>query len=115
MVPEVPAIRVTTRNDAPVRSGGRYVLYWMTAARRPRWNFALDRAVRWAEELGLPLVVLEALAVDYPHASDRLHGFAIQGMGANQALAQRQGGVGCCEHGVLRRPAIKRLSAPSSV
>lgn len=83
VTPDVPAIRVVVRNDAPVRPDAAFVLYWMTAARRPRASFALQRAVRWAEELGRPLVVLEALRVDYPHASERLHAFAIDGMHAN--------------------------------
>ncbi len=70
--------------DAPARIDGDHVLYWMTSARRARWNFGLQRAVRWASELGKPLVVLEALRADYPHASDRLHRFVLDGMRANE-------------------------------
>jgi deoxyribodipyrimidine photo-lyase len=55
----------------------------MTAYRRPGWNFALERAARWAEKLGKPLVVLEALRVDYPWASERLHRFILEGMRDN--------------------------------
>ncbi len=47
----VPAIRVRATNAAPLRTDGSYVLYWMIAARRARWNFALDRAVELAREL----------------------------------------------------------------
>jgi deoxyribodipyrimidine photo-lyase len=67
-------------NAAPVRDGGEFVLYWMIAFRRLRWNFALDRALEWARELKKPLAILEALRCDYPWASDRLHRFAMQGM-----------------------------------
>ncbi|MEJ7733219.1 MAG: deoxyribodipyrimidine photolyase [Polyangiaceae bacterium] len=67
----------------PARAEGDFVLYWMIAARRASHNFALDRAIHWAKELGKPLVVLEALRCDYPWASDRLHRFVIDGMAAN--------------------------------
>jgi deoxyribodipyrimidine photo-lyase len=64
------------------------VLYWMIAARRAAWNFALDRAIDHARTLRKPLVVFEALEVDYPWASDRLHCFVLQGMRDNlQAFA----------------------------
>ena len=43
-----PPMRVRAVNDAPVASPGRYVLYWMIAARRARSNFALDRAIEHA-------------------------------------------------------------------
>lgn len=62
------------------RADGDYVLYWMTAARRPFANFALQRAVSWANELSLPLVVFEPLRLTYPWASERLHRFVIDGM-----------------------------------
>jgi deoxyribodipyrimidine photo-lyase len=76
----VPSLRVRAMNAAPVRADGAFVLYWMVAQRRVRWNFALDRALEWVRELGRPLVVLEALNVDYPWASDRLHRFVLDGM-----------------------------------
>lgn len=81
----VPALRIRSVNARPVRPEGFFVLYWMIAARRPASNFALDRAIEWCHELGRPLVVLEALRCDYPHASDRLHRFVIEGMRDNQA------------------------------
>lgn len=62
----------------------------MTSARRTRFNFALQRAVELANELRKPLVILEALRIDYPHASDRLHAFVLQGMRDNaRAVASR--------------------------
>jgi len=77
------AIRVRAANQQPIRSQRSYVLYWMIAARRASWNFALDRAVEHAGVLRKPLVVFEALEVDYPWASDRLHCFVLQGMHDN--------------------------------
>jgi len=79
----VPEIRVRALNARGVRADGDYVLYWMIAARRTSCNFALDHALDHCERLGKPLVVLEALRVDYPYASDRFHRFAIEGMAEN--------------------------------
>ncbi len=80
-----PTLRLRDANEEPVRAGADFVLYWMTNARRVRYNFALQRARDWALELEKPLVVLEALRVGYRWASDRLHAFVLQGMRDNQA------------------------------
>lgn len=76
----VPDIRIRSCNGAPIRPEGEFVLYWMVANRRARWNFSLDRAIEHARALHKPLVVLEALRCDYHWASDRLHRFVIEGM-----------------------------------
>ena len=79
-----PDTRIRAQNDREIDPGGSYVLYWMIAARRTRFNFGLQRAVEAANALDKPLMILEALRVDYPHASDRLHTFVTQGMQANE-------------------------------
>ena len=79
----VPAIRIRQLNSQPLKSDGQFVLYWMTAFRRPFYNFALQRAIEHAERLGKPLLVFEALRCDYPYASERLHKFILQGMADN--------------------------------
>ena len=61
----------------------------MTSARRLRSNFALQHAVEIAREFDRPLVILEALRCDYPHASDRLHRFVIDGMADNARQAAK--------------------------
>ncbi len=63
----------------------------MIAARRARWNFALEAAVEHATRLGKPLVVLEALRVDYRWASDRHHRFVLDGMADNARRLARLG------------------------
>ncbi len=84
----VPARRVSELNAAGIRADRDYVLYWMIAARRTRWNFGLERAVEWATRLRRPLLVFEPLRAGYRWASDRLHAFILQGMADNQrALA----------------------------
>lgn len=79
----VPALRCTNVNGRPPRADGEFVLYWMIAARRARYNFALEWARHWAERLDKPLVILEALRCDYRWASDRLHRFVLDGMAEN--------------------------------
>ena len=81
----VPASRIRILDSAPPRPNRNYVLYWMIAARRPRWNFALDRAAELARELDQPLLMFEALRCDYRWASDRHHRFVIDGMADNAA------------------------------
>jgi deoxyribodipyrimidine photo-lyase len=84
-----PLSRVRALNNLPVNRRGRFVLYWMITARRVRANFALQRAVELANELSLPLIVLEALRCDYPWANDRLHTFVLEGMRATaKAIAK---------------------------
>jgi deoxyribodipyrimidine photo-lyase len=86
-----PSLRVRAASDAPVRSAGRYVLYWMIACRRAHDSFALDRCATWARELDRPIVVFEALRAGYPYASERLHRFVLDGMMDNAAAFERAG------------------------
>jgi deoxyribodipyrimidine photo-lyase len=87
----IPSLRIQTLQAAPVRPDGDFVLYWMIAARRPGWSFALQRAADWSRQLGKPLVVLEPLRVAYPWASDRLHTFVLQGMASNAKRFRKRG------------------------
>lgn len=87
----IPASRVRPANGGVVRPDGDFVLYWMTSARRTHFNQALERAAEWSRTLGRPLVVLEALRVGYPHASDRLHAFVLQGMADNARRLEEKG------------------------
>jgi len=80
----VPEIRIRQLNHIPLKGDGDYVLYWMIANRRTRFNYSLQRAVELSKELNKPLLVFEALRCGYGWASDRLHRFVLQGMAANQ-------------------------------
>ena len=84
-------IRYRDLNHKDVRRDGEFVLYWMVAARRASWNFALDRALDLAKEVGQPVLVLEALRADYPWANARLHRFAVEGMASNRESFGRAG------------------------
>jgi len=85
----VPQSRIRNLNHLAVNGRGTFVLYWMTTARRVHSNFALQRAVELSNELGCPLLILEALRCDYPWASDRLHRFVIEGMADNARATGR--------------------------
>lgn len=76
----VPSQRIRNLNQAPVNPYGKYTLYWMTSYRRLSWNFSLDRAIEWANELKKPLLIFEALRAGHPWACNRFHQFIIQGM-----------------------------------
>jgi deoxyribodipyrimidine photo-lyase len=95
----VSALRLRDVNGEPVRADGEWVLYWMIAARRTRYNAALERALALARELDRPLVVLEALRCDHPWASARFHAFALAGM-ADSARA-------CEARSVLYHPYVE--------
>jgi len=89
MQPDPSRIRIV--NDAPVRSDGAYVLYWMQMYRRLDHNHALDHALACARTESKPLVIYEGLKLGYPWASQRLHTFILQGMLANLDQANRLG------------------------
>jgi deoxyribodipyrimidine photo-lyase len=87
----VASLRIDVANQAPVKSSGKYVLYWMIANRRVEWNFALDRAVELSSELQRPILIFEALRVGYRWACDRLHAFVAAGMRNNEAQCRHAG------------------------
>ena len=83
--------RVRVVNDQPERPTGAYVLYWMIASRRTRYNFGLQRAVSHAERLDLPLLIFEPLRCGHRWASQRIHRFVLDGMADNaERLRDRQ-------------------------
>ena len=73
-------MRVRKLNDAAIRNGARYVLYWAQMNRRVESNHALAHAAALANELGLQLLFYEGLTCTYPHANDRLHTFLLEGV-----------------------------------
>ncbi len=87
----VPDNRINVLNDDPINAHGAYVVYWMIAARRTHWNFGLQRALEYTQELKKPLFVLEALRCGYQWVSDRHHQFIIDGMTDNARRLNRKG------------------------
>jgi deoxyribodipyrimidine photo-lyase len=95
----VPHVRIRKTNDKPAQAGAKYVLYWMIANRRLTYNFSLDRALEHCESLRKPLLIFEALRVDYPWASDRIHRFVLDGMTDNART--------CASHGAEYFPYVE--------
>jgi deoxyribodipyrimidine photo-lyase len=98
----IPPLRLRLLADRPVKADRALVVYWMTTARRMRWNFALQRAVGWARELKRPLVVVEVLPCGGRWDSDRHHCFVLQGMNEN---ARQLAGVPVLYHPYVERQA----------
>lgn len=92
--------RIRKLNDAPVRPGAGYVLYWAQMNRRVESNHALLRAVELANELRLPVLYYEGLTCTYDYANDRLHTFILDGV-AETARRLENSGIGYCFY--LRR------------
>ncbi len=90
MLPSSPISPLRIRNlvDRNPNPDGEWVLYWMTAYRRPTDNYALDRAIEWARHLRKPLIVLEAVRIGYRWACDRFHQFLVDGMIDNKDYFQ---------------------------
>ncbi len=59
---------------------GRYVLYWMQASQRTRFNHALEYAIEQANALKKPVVVFFGLVEDYPGANARHYHFMLRGL-----------------------------------
>jgi len=82
--------RVQALNDRGRQSSGRYVLYWMQRSQRAQHNPALERALRHANEEGLPLLVVFGLMDGDPEANLRQYTFMLEGLrNAQQRLAER--------------------------
>lgn len=82
--------RLTTLNDQPVRKG-EYVLYWMQASQRTRYNHALEHAIAHANQLRLPVLVCFGLMDDYPEANERHYAFMLQGLSDVHESLERRG------------------------
>ncbi|HEX6894367.1 MAG TPA: deoxyribodipyrimidine photo-lyase [Bryobacteraceae bacterium] len=100
--------RVTLLNDRPIRPDAAYVLYWAQMNRRVESNHALQFAASLANERKLPLLYYEGLTCWYPHASDRLHTFVLEGVPETERRL-RELGIGYVFH--LRR----RRSDPDDI
>ncbi|MBN1151791.1 MAG: deoxyribodipyrimidine photo-lyase, partial [Dehalococcoidia bacterium] len=76
------------RPGAPSR--GVYVLYWMQASQRARFNHALEYAIAQANEQSLPACVVFCLTDGYPEANLRHYAFMLEGLNETvKALAAR--------------------------
>lgn len=102
----VPGIRIRNLNEARVSGTSNYVVYWMTAFRRVRYNFALQHARDLALSYKKPLLILEPLRCGYRWACDRFHRFVIEGMIDND--------VSCSDKNVTYYPYLEPQAGSAS-
>ena len=72
--------RINTLNALGPNPDGRFVLYWMQQSQRTVFNHALEFAVRTANGLNLPVVVVFGLTANYPDANLRHYQFMLEGL-----------------------------------
>jgi len=87
----INSFRVFRQTPGDPAPNGRYVLYWMQINRRLSYNYALDYAVAWANKLGLPLLIYEALGVQNRWGSDRFYHFMMEGVMETAAECKARG------------------------
>lgn len=90
-VDTVELARIRKLNEAPLRPGARYVLYWPQMNRRAESNHALQYAIELANQQGLPVLCYEGLTCTYAHANDRLHTFLLEAVPATAARLRKMG------------------------
>lgn len=95
----IDAARIQSLNAHPIDPSKKYVLYWMQASQRTRFNFALEHAIEQANFLGLPLVVCFGLMDDFPGANERHYAFLIQGLRDVERSLQSRGVKFVVKHG----------------
>ena len=71
--------RVRVIRDAPLKTSGEFVLYWMHHAVRSHENPALDTALTIAGQLKKPVLVYQGLGGRHRFNSDRHHTFIMEG------------------------------------
>ena len=72
--------RVKLTNDKVLNKDGEYVVYWMQNAMRVEYNHALNYAVKRANLLGKPLLVIFVINLKYPEATTRHYKFMLEGL-----------------------------------
>jgi len=82
--------RIQALNDRPVQKG-KYVLYWMQASQRARWNHALAFAIQQANERHEPLLVLFGITNRFPEANARHYTFIFEGLREVRDALMKQG------------------------
>ena len=82
--------RIQALNDRPVQRG-KYLLYWMQASQRAKWNHALEFAIQQANERHEPLLVLFGITNRFPEANARHYTFMLEGLREVRDALMKQG------------------------
>ncbi|MCF3933206.1 deoxyribodipyrimidine photo-lyase [Acuticoccus sp. M5D2P5] len=83
--------RIRILKSSKPRQEGAFVLYWMQHSQRAEANPAFERAAYWANECGLPLLVLFVVDPNYPDGSVRHFTFMLEGLKETMAEIGRRG------------------------
>lgn len=81
--------RISLLNKSRARKG-KYVLYWMQASQRAKYNHALEFAIRQANERNEPVLVYFGLTDKYPEANERHYYFMLEGLKETQAALRKR-------------------------
>lgn len=106
--------RIKALNSQDVSPSGQYVLYWMQAAQRARYNHALEHAISIANDRKQKLVVCFGLMDDYPGANLRHYAFMLQGLAKTQRELSQRGIAFTVRHGQPAEVALE-LSRDASI
>ncbi len=90
MTIEIQQQRVQHLNDNDILPGD-LVVYWMQASVRAAYNHALEYAIRQANLLRQPLLVVFGFTDDYPEANLRSFAFLLEGLQDVQRLLAERG------------------------
>jgi deoxyribodipyrimidine photo-lyase len=105
--------RIIALNDKPDRQGD-YVLYWMQQSQRAEYNHALEYAVREANRMNLPLLVIFAVTEDYPQANLRHFAFMLEGLAeTRRALGKR--GIAMVARGGTPAKVVREFATPAAL
>ncbi|NCU41874.1 MAG: deoxyribodipyrimidine photolyase [Candidatus Moranbacteria bacterium] len=72
--------RIFSLNKKSENIKGKYILYWMQASVRIRFNHALAFSIEQADKHHLPLIVFYQLLPAYPQANTRHYTFLLEGL-----------------------------------
>lgn len=82
--------RIQTLNQKQENTNGKYILYWMQASVRTRYNHALNYALQLGNQYKLPIVVFFQLIDNYPEANARHYHFLLEGLQDVQKTLQEK-------------------------
>ncbi|WP_240432543.1 deoxyribodipyrimidine photo-lyase [Rubrobacter indicoceani] len=112
---DIPEERVQSLNDEPARRDGDYVLYWMQASVRSRFNHALEYALWRANDADQRLLVVFGLTDDYPEANLRHFTFLLEGLSDVQKNLKRRGIKLVVRRGSPEKVAVEAAKGASLV
>jgi len=87
MIREERVKRLNSREIKP----GRYVLYWMQASHRTKYNHALEYAVSKANKMNRPVVAYFGITEYFPEANERHYYFMLEGLREVQSALKEKG------------------------